>query len=145
MASSHQRVPKPTMDNSGVILHGFTLSPGLECGTPTNSVDPSRHPCPHSTHMAASKLDTPFLRGRGSGRHSIARNRGNQTLLCQSTPSSVNRSTPLHSFPFATPLFLLSYTPCRRWLRIVKRSSAELTKDGTRQTRITSFFPKSDQ
>ena len=32
----------------------------------------------------------------------------------------------------------------RRWLRIVKRSSAELTKDGTRQTRITSFFPKSD-
>ena len=29
----------------------------------------------------------------------------------------------------------------RRWLRIVKRSSADLTKDGTRQTRLTSFFP----
>ena len=29
----------------------------------------------------------------------------------------------------------------RRWLRLVKRSSAELTKDGTCQSRITSFFP----
>ena len=28
----------------------------------------------------------------------------------------------------------------RRWLRIVKRSFAELTKDGTRQTLITRFF-----
>jgi hypothetical protein len=29
----------------------------------------------------------------------------------------------------------------RRWLRLVKRSSAELTKGGTCQTRITTFFP----
>ena len=28
----------------------------------------------------------------------------------------------------------------RRWLKNVKRSSAELTKDGTRQARITNFF-----
>ena len=28
----------------------------------------------------------------------------------------------------------------RRWLRMVKRSSADMTKDGTRQSRITSFF-----
>ena len=28
----------------------------------------------------------------------------------------------------------------RRWLRMVKRSSADMTKDGTRQSRITNFF-----
>ena len=37
---------------------------------------------------------------------------------------------------------LLSSAPGtrRRWLRKVKRSTAELTKDGTRQTLITIFF-----
>ena len=28
----------------------------------------------------------------------------------------------------------------RRWLRMVKRSTTDMTKDGTRQSRITSFF-----
>jgi hypothetical protein len=41
-----------------------------------------------------------------------------------------------------TRLLSASASTRRRWLRIVKRSSAELTKDGTRQTRLTSFFPK---
>ena len=38
---------------------------------------------------------------------------------------------------------LLSSNPAtrRRWLRKVKQSSAELTKDGTRQSLLTSFFP----
>ena len=37
---------------------------------------------------------------------------------------------------------LLSGAPAtrRRWLRKVKRSTAELTKDGTRQSLITNFF-----
>ena len=37
---------------------------------------------------------------------------------------------------------LLAGTPAtrRRWLRKVKQSSAELTKDGTSQTLLTNFF-----
>ena len=31
----------------------------------------------------------------------------------------------------------------RRWLRKVKQSSADLTKDGTRQTLLTNFFRRS--
>ena len=56
----------------------------------------------------------------------------NPNLLLSTDQHHCNRSL--------TRLLSSSSATRRRWLRIVKRSSAELTKDGTRQTRITSFF-----
>jgi hypothetical protein len=56
----------------------------------------------------------------------------NPTLLLSTDQHHCNRSL--------SRLLSSSAATRRRWLRIVKRSSAELTKDGTRQTRITSFF-----
>ena len=47
-----------------------------------------------------------------------------------------------HSQRSLSRLLSASSSTRRSWLRIVKHSSAELTKDGTRQTRLTSFFPK---
>ena len=50
-------------------------------------------------------------------------------------------STDQHHCNRSLPRLLSSSSATRGcWLRIVKRSSAELTKDDTRQTRITRFF-----
>jgi hypothetical protein len=61
-----------------------------------------------------------------------------------STPTSLLLSTDQHHCNRSLSRLLSSSAATRRrWLRIVKRSSAELTKDGTRQTLLTSFFTAS--
>ena len=59
----------------------------------------------------------------------------NPSLLLSTDQHHCNRSL--------SQLLSSSAATRRRWLRIVKRSSVELTKDGTRQTVLTSFFPSS--
>ena len=108
------------------------------CWRLPNQMHSTRHSRPHS----------PALDRRNSVLHSDS-----ESVLADIRSKEIAEIKHYHSRPqlllaadqhycerSLSRLLSASSSTRRRWLKIVKRSSAELTKDGTRQARITNFF-----
>ena len=89
----------------------------------------------HRNSVLHSSTDAEMADIRSQELAEIKNYHSHPNLLLSTDQHYCNRSLPR--------LLSSSAATRRRWLRIVKRSSAELTKDGTRQTLLTSFFPPS--